>query len=172
MKLTFTFLYSTLSCSILMSMLWLLRVNTQATFTFAFVALTAGLEFSCTCNYPVSYCSLSNITTGSCSGFLLMVGSVKGRCCAQVQRQGDLPTLPTTVVRWSSVVGDTSDRSRSRRLLSLEITATLKPASTTFQFGLVLNIQLEVTGQETTQTDSDVRRVVLHSLKITTAQSH
>lgn len=44
--------------------------------------------------------------------------------------QPNLPTLPTTVVRLSFVLGETKDLSLSSRLLSLEITATLKPLHT------------------------------------------
>lgn len=42
----------------------------------------------------------------------------------------NLPTFPTMVVRLSFVPGDTKDWSLSRRLLSLEITATLNPSDT------------------------------------------
>lgn len=70
--------------------------------------------------------------------FFLMACSGKGCCCSQAQRQDNVPTFPTMVVRLSLVVGETSDCSRSRRLLSLEITATLKPAR---HKGLTLNLQ-------------------------------
>lgn len=72
----------------------------------------------------ICYCSFQNITISSCFG-LWMVCSVQGCFCSQ----DNSPTFPTRVVRLSLVVGDTSVCSRSRRLLSLEITATLNPAS-------------------------------------------
>lgn len=43
---------------------------------------------------------------------------------------GNLPTFPTRVMRLSFVAGDTNDLSFSNRLLSLEMTATLKPKHT------------------------------------------
>ncbi len=44
-----------------------------------------------------------------------------------VREEPDSPTFPTIVVRLSFVEGETEDRSFSNLLLSLEITATLKP---------------------------------------------